>query len=104
MAYKTIKENDKVLVSLPERLDNSDLTEEIRNTILDLIEKGEKNLVLDLRNVEYVNSRTLAEILTIYRKVKEIDGELYLTKTTPRVQELIKVIMLDQLCKVYETA
>jgi len=48
-------------------------------------------LVLDLSDVTYLDRHLLAQLMRLYRRVREHDGMLRLTRLSPQAQALVRV-------------
>jgi anti-anti-sigma factor len=60
-------------------------------------------MVLDMANVQYINSsglRTLADILTMNRTH---DGDLRIVALNPKVERVFKIIGFDRFFDTYQT-
>lgn len=59
--------------------------------ILEVIERGEKKLLLDLAGVDYVNSAGLRVFMMAAKKIKSVGGKLAICGMTPNVRELFEI-------------
>jgi len=66
------------------------------------IEQGEKNFVVNLCAVAYVDSSGLGALLFGLRHTLEKEGGLKLVCAAPRVMKLIKIAHLEEQLLVYE--
>jgi anti-sigma B factor antagonist len=67
------------------------------------IEAGETRIVLDLAEVQYMNSaalRTLADIIT---KTREKGGDLKLAALQPKVRRVLQIVGFDRFSSIHET-
>jgi anti-anti-sigma factor len=103
MNIQTQKHNNKLVIT-PEvnRLDISN-AKEFKNLITSVIEEGEKNLVLDLSQVEFMDSTALGVIASLFKKLKEVNGELELCSLSPLVNELFDITRLNTIIKIHNT-
>ena len=56
-----------------------------------LIAKGDKFIVLDFVEVDYLSSAGLRSILTLEKKLKPVSGKLILCSLKPTVQEIFDI-------------
>ncbi|HBA86193.1 MAG TPA: anti-sigma factor antagonist [Verrucomicrobia bacterium] len=72
-----------------------------------LLNKGEKFLILDFGDVEYLSSAGLRSILTLEKKLKPLNGKLILCSLKPTVQEIFDIsgfTSIFTLCPTLENA
>jgi anti-sigma B factor antagonist len=60
-------------------------------------------LVLDLSNVEFVDSSGCGAILTCLRQVNGVGGKLTVCGVTPPVRALFELVRMSRILDVYET-
>lgn len=70
-------------------------TMEISNKIKKYFDDENYNVIIDLVNVQYLDSKGIAMLLTLEKNVKENKGVLLLTKAKSFVQELFNLTNLD---------
>lgn len=66
----------------------------LRDTIRDLIAKGEKKILLNLADVNYIDSSGIGEMVSAYTSVKNAGGELKLLNLTKKVKDLLQITKL----------
>jgi anti-sigma B factor antagonist len=76
---------------------------ELRKTLRALVEAGEKNALLNLAEVDYVDSSGLGELVAGYTTFKKNGGELKLLNLTVRVRELMVITKLLSVFNVYSS-
>jgi anti-anti-sigma factor len=64
---------------------------------------GRRNIVLNLKPVEYVNSMTLGKLVMLNRKTQAANGRMALCQLSAGVSEIVGVTRLTQLFQVYDT-
>ncbi len=67
---------------------------QLRDTIKELVTKGQKNILLNLGNVNYIDSSGLGELVSAYTTVKNAGGELKLLNLTKKVHDLLQITKL----------
>jgi len=60
------------------------------------------NLIIDLKEVDYIDSTGLGLLIGLRRRIKEGGGELCLILHTPRMEKLFKVTGLVNVFKIYQ--
>jgi anti-sigma B factor antagonist len=66
----------------------------LRDAIRDLINKGEKHILLNLGDVSYIDSSGIGELVSAYTSVKNAGGELKLLNLTKKVHDLLQITKL----------
>ena len=61
------------------------------------IEKGPKELVIDMNGVKAIDSIGLGVILSAYNSLKKIDGKLTILNVRDDILDLFRVMRLDSL-------
>ncbi|MGA7568294.1 MAG: STAS domain-containing protein, partial [Terriglobales bacterium] len=71
----------------------------LRDTVLGLLDKGSKNILLNLHEVGYVDSSGLGELVKSYTTVKGRGGQLKLFNLSKRMNDLLE---MTKLCGVFD--
>src|SRR3954469_16013439 len=66
----------------------------VRSTIKELVSAGRKNILLNLKNVSYIDSAGLGEIVGAYATVSNIGGNIKLLHPQAKVHDLLQVTKL----------
>ena len=90
------------LVELIGRVDSSN-AEQLGDSLTHEIDNGNINLVLDLSRVDYMSSAGLRELVSAYKKVKRVAGDVRLVQPSPRVQEILEMSGLDTIFQTFST-
>ena len=67
---------------------------QLRDAIRDLISKGQKNILLNLGDVNYIDSSGLGELVSAYTTAKNQGASLKLLKLTKKVHDLLQLTKL----------
>lgn len=73
---------------------------ELKSELFLLNAEGFRNVILDLKNVEYIDSSGLSAILVGNRFCKEKDGTFVLTNLNPHILKLIKISQLQTILNI----
>ena len=85
------------------RLDNN-ISSELKTEFLRLVEnENVVNLLIDLKNVEYVDSSGLGALLFGHRQIKSNTGLLKLVHANPKVKTLIKIANLETILVAFDS-
>ncbi len=66
----------------------------LRDTVKDLLSKGQKKILLNLADVNYIDSSGIGELVSAYTTAKNQGGELKLLKLTKKVHDLLQITKL----------
>jgi anti-sigma B factor antagonist len=88
------KAGDVAIVELGGRLTLGEGSGLVRNTIKDLVVSGQKNILLDLKEVSYIDSAGLGELVGGYATVTNAGGNIKLLNAQAKVQDLLQVTKL----------
>jgi len=75
----------------------------IRKAIGDELSQGNRNFLLDLASVEWIDSTYVGMILSWHQQVAAQDGEFVLVNLSNRSKDIMKVAKLDSVLKVFNT-
>src|SRR5437764_13442176 len=66
----------------------------LRDTIRDILGKGNKKILLNLGDVSYIDSSGIGELVSAYTTVRKEGGELKLLNLTKKVHDLLQITKL----------
>ena len=66
----------------------------LRDAVKELLSKGDKKLLLNLGDVNYIDSSGIGELVSAYTTVKNQGGELKLLNLTKKVHDLLQITKL----------
>jgi len=100
--HEEVVDGVQVVRITEKRLDTS-VASEFKTELLRLIEKeGVVNILIDLRNVEYIDSSGLGSLLFGHRHAKTNMGRLKLVHINQKVKTLIKIANLEQILEGFD--
>lgn len=67
---------------------------ELRDTVHRLVEEGKKKIILNLADVDYIDSSGVGELVGCFTTVRNAGGELKLLKLSQKVQDVLHVTKL----------
>ena len=71
------------------------------DAIAELIEEGDKKLLLDLRRVQYMDSASIGGLADLYRRSSEGSGSLKLFGLQDRVERMVSLVGLHNLIDIF---
>jgi anti-sigma B factor antagonist len=75
---------------------------QLRDSIRGLIGKGKKSILLDMGNVDYLDSSGLGELVSAFTTAKNQHAEVKLLKLTKKVQGLLQLTKLYTVFDIYD--
>jgi len=76
---------------------------ELENSLKKLVEAAKTQIVLDLKNVEYMSSAGLRAMVSTLKAVKRVNGDLRLASPSPRVEEVLRLAGLTSIFSIHPT-
>jgi len=92
--------DDVVILDLSGRITMGEGTLILRDQIQKLLNAGDRKFLLNLEDVNYIDSSGLGELVTSFTTVRNQGGLLKLLNLTRRVQDLLQI---TKLLTVFET-
>ena len=86
--------DDVVILDLSGRITMGEGTVILRDRIQRLLSAGDRKFLLNLADVDYIDSSGLGELVTAFTTVRNKEGELKLLNLTRRVQDLLQITKL----------
>jgi anti-sigma B factor antagonist len=75
----------------------------IRQFILDTIDSGIKYMVVDLQEVEFMDSSGLSVLVSGVKALRKMGGMLTICNANPQIRTALRLTMLDKVFPVYES-
>jgi len=76
---------------------------QVRDRIKDLLADGQKKILLNLGEVNYIDPAGLGAMISSYTTVKRQGGQLKLVSLTKRIQDLLAITKLITVFETYDT-
>jgi len=86
--------NGVTIVDMSGRITLGEGSVVLRDSIKDLIGKGQKKILLNLGDVSYIDSSGIGELVSAFTSVRNQGGELKLLKLTKKVHDLLQITKL----------
>ena len=75
----------------------------VRETFNSLVDKKESRILVNLSNVNYMDSSALATLIEALQNTTKYSGKLVLTGLKDSVKNLFEIARLDNIFKIYTT-
>ncbi|MGQ0640041.1 MAG: STAS domain-containing protein [Gemmatimonadaceae bacterium] len=102
MSFALHKEGDVCVVSVEGQLIVGN-RQELKQKVLDEIERGERKFLVDFSQTGYIDSSGLGVLVSLSKKIREHGGELRLTNLNEDLKTLFELTKLDTLFQIAET-
>jgi anti-sigma B factor antagonist len=85
---------DVAIVDFSGRITLGEGSAVLRNTIRGLLDNGHRKILLNLADVDYIDSSGIGELVSAYTAVRNLKGELKLLQLTRRVHDILQITRL----------
>lgn len=90
MEFDSKKEADGTVISITGRMDAM-TAPDIENRLTELVNAGEKKLVVDLQGLSYISSAGLRSLLATAKKLKTTQGRMVFANLGGHVTEVFRI-------------
>jgi len=77
--------------------------QDLKQKVLDALEKGGRKFVIDFTRTGYIDSSGLGVLVSLSKKIRELGGELRLAGLNEDLQTLFELTKLDTLFSILKT-
>ena len=102
MKVTTRQVDGVTILDLSGRITLGEGSVQLRDAIRDLLSKGSKLILLNLADVNYIDSSGIGELVSAYTTVRNQGGELKLLNLTKKVHDLLQITKLYMVFDVKE--
>ncbi len=95
------KEDDYLLVKLNLSEANLNNAEIFKEQAIALIDRNRKSLIIDLQQVEYIDSSFLGALVAVLKHAMSFKEDVILIKLRKDIYNLMELIRLDKVFKIY---
>ena len=94
MKFKTRQVDGVTILDLSGRITLGEGSVTLRDAVQDALSKGDKHILLNLGNVDYIDSSGIGELVSAFTSVQNSGGELKLLHLTKKVHDLLQITKL----------
>jgi len=98
---RTVFREDVAVVYLSGAILFGEESASLRSLVRDLLNQSNQ-IVLDLKDVSYIDSGGLGTLVALYASAKKVGGEIKLSRLGPRANEVLQITKLMTIFDVYE--
>src|SRR5688572_20657715 len=102
LEIKEDKFGDVLILDLEGRITIGDASQKLHQTIRDMVERGERKIILNLSEVTAIDSSGLGELVGGYATLQKNGGELKLLNLPPKVNEIMTITKLVTVFQVFD--
>lgn len=102
MEISTQEQKRVSVMSVSGRVDSA-TAPDLENSLKKLVEADKTQIVLDLKDVEYMSSAGLRAMVSTLKAVKRVNGDLRLANPSPRVEEVLRLAGLTSIFSIHPT-
>jgi anti-sigma B factor antagonist len=100
MRLKTIELNDVVVIEVKGNMMGGPDSQKFRDLLHKLVDEGKNKVVVDLKNVKFINSAGLGTLISGLTTMRNAGGDLKIANPTEKIESLL---MITRLIKVFES-
>jgi anti-sigma B factor antagonist len=103
MKIKINERYEAVVLELKGNVMGGEDTKDFNEMLHKLIDKGQKNIIIDLSEVKFMNSSGLGMLIGGLTTMKKAEGNLKLARVTDKIESLLIITKLITIFEFYET-
>ena len=94
MKANTRQQQDITIVDLSGQIKLGEGSSVLRETVKDLLGEGRKKILLNLADINYIDSSGVGELVSAFTSVRNQGGELKLLHLTKKVHDILQITKL----------
>ena len=94
LTSSTRQAGDITIVDISGRIVLGEESAALRNLVCDLLSKGQKRILFNLSDVNYIDSSGLGHLVSAFTSVRKQEGELKLLNLTKKVHDVLQITRL----------
>jgi len=103
MKINTREKSDVVIFDIEGEIRRSDVTDlTLHQLVKDQLDSGRRNILLNFKNVEFIDSFGVGEILASYISTHNLGGKLKLAKISKKIYLVFQVTMLTKVLDIFD--
>lgn len=75
----------------------------VKGKLIDLMDKGKKNFLIDLKEVEHINSLAMGILRGRLREIKENNGDIKLLNLSEHLTTIFEMVGLDEVFEIFSS-
>jgi len=103
MRIKETEHNGITVLTLSGKMMNDPKTADLHAHVKELIDKGKKQVVIDMGKIKWFSSTGLGALLASYTSIKKAEGELKIARATRKIYSLFYQMEVTSIFDNYES-
>jgi len=100
--HNTTSQDNVTIIALKGELDLS-CVEEVKPVFLGLLDEDHPNIVIDMKELEFMDSSGLSLIVEVFKRVRVGKGDMKLARLNDSVTKLFEMTRLNQVFEIYDS-
>jgi anti-sigma B factor antagonist len=97
-----ISMSSQIYIIEPQGILDSPKGEEFRQQVDQALSSGAETLLIDLKGITFVDSSGLGALVSVLKKVRSTDREMYVCSINDQVRMLFELTSMDQVFKIFK--
>lgn len=103
MIINTREKGDVIIFDIEGEIRRSDITDvTLHQLVKDRLDAGKRNILLNFKNVEFIDSFGVGEILASYISAHNLGGKLKIAKISKKLYLVFQVTMLTKVLEIFD--
>lgn len=103
MSISLNENNNAPVIQIKGKLVGGSLSTEFSQMLHNLLDKGKKNVIVDLSRVSFISSSGLGILISGLTSIRKSGGNLKLASISNKVEGLLSITKLDQIFEQYDS-
>jgi anti-sigma B factor antagonist len=74
----------------------------LQNRLDSVLDEGARQIVIDFKEVPFIDSSGVGEVLRLFKRMKDVNGEVLLANPNPKLRDLFSMYRFNQFMKILE--
>lgn len=101
MNLKTEKKNDIMVINVKEERLDAHNSGDLKSEMQKLFEEGTKNILVDLKDVRFIDSSGLGALVSGFKNAISHQGSLKLSSLQPQVKSMFELTRLHRVFEIF---
>ena len=97
------EENGIVSMEISGKIDSITFTE-LKKGFDQTMKQGKKNILLNMRDLSYIDSTGIGAVLSFAKWIDRIGGKLKIAEMQPKIKEVFNLLSFDRILDIYDSA
>ena len=103
MEISAREKNDVVIFDIEGEIRRSDISDvTLHQLVKDQLDTGKRNILFNFKNVEFIDSFGVGEILASYISTHNLGGKLKIAKISKKLYLIFQVTMLTKVLEIFD--